>query len=156
MNHMESPGNTPCYSRLTHENPESHPYLLLSFLSEKEILPWQWDCIFQASQHRRYATVTVQPFNPATQYCLLFRLKAFTCGFWMPSPNILQARSRTQKQAIQHSTSTTLKCTLMPKNQHGTNCQIIISSSPFPLFPKTWLFLSKVKDTTFVFLPPGA
>lgn len=43
------------------------------------------------------------------------------------------------KQATQHRTSAMLKCTRMPKNQHISNCQIIISSSLFLLFLKTEL-----------------
>lgn len=63
----------------------------------------------------------------------------------MLPPNILQARSKTRRQATRHSTSAMLKCTLMPKNQHVTNCQIIVSSSPFPLSLKTQLISYKGK-----------
>lgn len=148
---QQSPGNSHCSSRQPHEKPENlqHPYLLpVRSLSEnKSFHAPQWDCFFQASRHRRYATFTAQPFNPTAQCNVRFSnsLTAFTSNSWMLPPNILQARSRTWKQATQHSISAMLKRTLMPKNQHVTNCQIIISSSPLPPSAKTQLISYKGK-----------
>lgn len=148
---MTKPRNSPCSSRQPHEKPEKLQNLFLlpvRCLSEnKSFHAQQWDCFFQASQHRWYATFTGQPFNPTAQYnfCFSNRPKPFPSSSWMLSLNILQARSRTWKQVSQHSTSAMPTCTLMLKNQYVTNCQIIISSSAFPLFPKTPLVSYKCK-----------
>lgn len=85
--------------------------------------------------------------SPSAPLCYVMsnRLKVFTSSFWMLPPNNLQAKSETRRQATRHSTSAMPKCTLMPKNQHVINCQIIISSSPFPLSLKTQLISYKGK-----------
>lgn len=137
----QSPGNSPCSSRQPHEKREncSIPICSLSRLSETN--PSMPSSGIASSRQAGREGMLHSQRSPSTPLCNITsnRLKVFTSSSWMLPPNVLQARSKTWRQATQPSTSAMLKCTLMPKNQHVTNCQITVSSSPFPLSLKTQL-----------------